>query len=75
MAHYKNKGGDSGVSDYGIGSDHIIVEFNDGSQYLYNYAVTGEDNVERMKILAVEGEGLNTFINANVTEKFAGKLR
>ena len=36
MQHYKNLGGDSGVSAFELGEDYIKVQFNDGSVYLYN---------------------------------------
>ena len=75
MERYKNLGGDSGVSAYEIGDDYIKVEFNDGSLYLYNYGSAGSHNIEHMKTLAVNGRGLNGFINTNVKKKYASKLR
>lgn len=75
METYQNYGGSSGISGYEIGDDYIVVQFNDGSQYLYNYSVTGQRNVEEMKTLAIEGEGLNSFINTNVRKRYAKKLR
>lgn len=75
MTPYKNLGGDSGISSYEIGDDYIKVEFNDSSIYLYNYVSAGEDNIEQMKQLAEAGEGLNSFINKHVKNKYAEKLR
>lgn len=75
MERYKNIGGNSGVSYYEIGEDFIIVYFSDNSSYLYNYAKTGSMNVEKMKLFAVNGQGLNSFINITVKYKYALKLR
>ena len=75
MERYKNLKGDSGVSAYETGSDFIRVEFSNGSIYLYTYASTGSDNIECMKRLAADGQGLNTFINTTVRKAFASKER
>jgi hypothetical protein len=75
MAKYKNLGGNSGVSSYEIGTDSIKVTFNDGSVYLYNNAVTGKQNIDRMKSLAETGSGLNSFIMTHVRKLYASKLR
>jgi hypothetical protein len=75
MQSYLNLGGDSGVIGYEIGEDFIIVEFKDRTQYLYNYAMTGSANVERMKQFAVSGCGLNNYIGRTVRKLYAAKLR
>ena len=75
MEKYRNLGGNSNVSSYEIGEEQITVQFGDGSLYLYNYASTGHDNIERMKILASDGLGLNSFINKYVKKRYARKLR
>ncbi len=75
MEPYKNLGGDSGVSAFEIGNDSIKVQFSDLSVYLYNYEVTGTQNVEQMKALAHGGEGLNSFINRRVRKTYAAKLK
>ena len=75
MEKYKDLAGNSGIRSYEIGDDSIIIVFNDGGKYLYNYQSTGSYNVERMKILAVSGRGLNTFISKSVKKRFASKLR
>ncbi len=75
MERYKNLGGNSGVLAYEIGPDYIKVEFTGGSLYLYNYGSAGSQNVERMKELAIAGEGLNSFINRYVKKAYALKLR
>jgi len=67
MEGYKNLGGDSGVSSYEIGSDYIRVNFNGGYKtYTYSYRRAGKNHVEQMKILALNGYGLNGYINSYV---------
>jgi hypothetical protein len=75
MQTYKNLSGTSGVIGYELGPDYIDVEFKEGSIYRYDYRVSGRKIVEAMKTLAASGEGLATFINQNVRENFAAKLR
>lgn len=75
MKPYKNLSGNSGVLAYEIGEDFIKVKFRKGGVYLYNYSVTGRDNVERMKELAEKGRGLSTFISRYVREDYAEKLK
>jgi len=75
MKPYRNRGGNSGIRSYEIGDDFIIVQFNEGGKYLYNYESTESSNVETMKSLAIRGQGLNSFISTNVREHYASKLR
>ena len=74
MSTYANLGGNSGIVSYETGSDSITVTFQGGATYLYNYAATGKDNVEQMKLLAKAGQGLNSFISINVKKNYAKKL-
>ncbi|GGF66776.1 hypothetical protein GCM10011332_21120 [Terasakiella brassicae] len=73
MNRYKNLGGDSGVIGYSIEVDSIEVQFHDGSIYGYTVASTGLANINKMKILAERGEGLNSFISRVVKKNFAYK--
>lgn len=75
MERYRNRGGDSGIVAYEIGPDSITVMFSDGAVYLYTYQSAGSANIERMKRLAIAGEGLNSFINRRVRKRYARKLR
>lgn len=75
MQHYKDLGGDSGISAYETGPDSITVQFKDGSTYLYNYASAGSSAIETMKQLAASGDGLNAYINRSVKKGYASKLR
>lgn len=70
MVQYANKGCDSGVLAYEISDSKISVKFSDGSVYHYSYASAGQGNVEKMKKLAIHGEGLNSFINTHVRFKY-----
>ncbi len=65
MKSYTNMGGDSGIIGYEVGADSIIVEFSDGSRYEYTYESAGRSEVEFMKVLAKQGEGLNGYISRN----------
>ena len=75
MKRYTARGGDAGVSGYRIGRDRIEIEFRDDSTYLYTYAMPGQTDVEAMKELAAKGEGLSTYINQRVRQRYAAKLR
>lgn len=75
MEIYKDLNGDSGVTAFEIGSDFIIVRFSFNSEYLYNYASAGKENIEAMKKLAKTGDGLNSYINKHVKKLYAKKLK
>lgn len=75
MTRYRNLSGNSGVLAYKIGEDYIIVEFQEGGTYLYNYKRPGKNKVERMKELAIAGRGLSTYISRHVKDNYASKLR
>ena len=75
MKPYLDVKGTSNVSGYGIGRSWIIVQFKDGSMYLYTGRSCGAETVREMKRLASLGEGLNSFINKNVKESYAEKLK
>ncbi len=67
MERYRNSGGGSGVNSYEIGSDYIRVKFDGTSRiYTYSYGKAGRNHVEKMKVLAQSGSGLNSYINTHV---------
>ena len=74
MTPYVNSSANSGVVAFEIRREAIVVEFRHGGKYLYDYDTTGREHVEEMKVLALEGRGLATYINKNVRMLFAGKL-
>ena len=67
MKPYKNLGGDSGVEAYMNGDDFIIVQFKEGSDTYYKYtnASAGGVAIEQMQNLAIQGQGLNSYISVN----------
>jgi hypothetical protein len=74
MPPYADNDGDSGVTHFECGDDSITVTFRGGARYLYNYAVTGRDHVEQMKVRALAGDGLNAYISRHVRKRYAAKL-
>ena len=73
MQRYRNLEGHSGVVAYEFGEDHIDVRFVNGDVYTYDWAVTGRGTVETMKVFAVLGRGLSTFISQQVRQRYARK--
>ena len=74
MQQYRNSGGNSGVESYESGADYIKIKFkNISSIYLYNYAVPGKTDVDRMNVLAESSSGLNSYINRYVKNRFYSK--
>lgn len=74
MPIYQNKSGSSGVASFEISASEIAVRFKDGWTYVYSYNHSGMHHVEQMKKLAIEGRGLNSYINRYVGKKFARKF-
>ena len=75
MNIYSNLGGDSNVKSYEINSNSIRVMFNDFSIYEYTSSSVGIINLERMKLLADRGSGLNSFINTTVKKNYSRRIR
>lgn len=75
MPQYRNLGGDSGISSYKIGVDRIIVTFTSGAVYEYTNSSAGSNQIEIMKSLAINGQGLNGYINSNVKYNYSRKIR
>lgn len=71
MEKYLNKNGDSGVSHFEIHADKIIVKFNGTLRtYTYSYHKAGILHVNKMKSLARNGSGLNSYINLHVRKLY-----
>jgi hypothetical protein len=75
MTRYANRGGDSGIVAYQIEAGQIAVDFDDGWRYIYTNDSAGADDVAHMRTLARAGEGLNAFINCDVRDGYAQKVR
>lgn len=75
MTPYRNLNGDSNVVSYATTDDSIHVVFASGTyrNYLYNHSRPGKQMVDRMKALAAEGRGLNSYISTTVRRSFAEK--
>ncbi|RKU04730.1 hypothetical protein C7H84_00750 [Burkholderia sp. Nafp2/4-1b] len=71
MPVYLNLNGGSGISSYETGPDFINVTFAEGifRTYSYTHARPGATHVEAMKRLAIQGYGLNAYINSNPAVK------
>ncbi|MEI5999128.1 hypothetical protein H3V53_18495 [Paraburkholderia bengalensis] len=74
MPRYRDLSGESGVVAYESAQDAILVAFKDGKIYLYNYAATGQRDVEEMKRRAARGRGLSTYISQVVQDRYAKRL-
>jgi len=71
MEHYRNLGGNSAILNYNIEEKSITVWFKGNLKaYNYSYGSAGKMHVDTMKRLALNGSGLNAYINANVRELF-----
>jgi hypothetical protein len=65
--------GKSNVTGYALGPESIEVVFKGGASYIYTYRSAGPEHVEKMKQLAVTGEGLASYINKHVRKLYASK--
>ena len=73
MRDYQNLGNRSGIAAFAIGDDYIDVKFHSGMTYHYSYASAGADRVEHMKQLALQGQGLCTYISKEIKELYEVK--
>lgn len=75
MTAYKNLNGGSGIESYEIADDSITVRFSSGRirNYLYTDQIPGAAVVAKMKDLAVQGYGLNSYISTTVKSRFDRK--
>lgn len=75
FTRYKNLSGASRVARYEILKDMLTIRFTDSSVYNYSNQSAGPANIEKMKVLALAGKGLGTFIDANLKDRFMRKIR
>ena len=75
MTPYRNLNGTSNVVSYEAKEDSIHVVFKSGTHrnYLYDHSRPGKPMVDRMKALAAQGHGLNSYIGTTVRQNFAKK--
>lgn len=74
MERYGKPGSRSGVIAFEILETGIVLKFRDGGRYLYTHNNPGRFEVEEMKRLARAGEGLASFVNQHVRERYVRKL-
>jgi hypothetical protein len=70
MQPYLHAGAESGITDYEIGTDYVLVRFRGGRTYRCSHAHAGVHHVDRMKELASAGRGLTTYINQHVRDLY-----
>jgi hypothetical protein len=75
MTPYRNINGNSNVEAYEIDGNSITVRFMSGRwrTYLYTNRKPGAVAVEKMKALALQGHGLNSYISSTVRSNFERK--
>lgn len=74
MRRYRDGQGDSGVLAFEVHEDAIDIRFKDGGVYRYSARQPGAAHVARMRLLALAGAGLNTYINQQVRERYERRL-
>lgn len=74
MRQYDDLSGNSGASGYEFTEDGILVEFNHKDVYLYDYTKPGKEHVEKMRQLALNGQGLTTYINQYIRGNYRRKI-
>jgi len=74
MKIYKNLAGNVGVCAYEFRDNSIRIKFHTRKVYIYDHKYTGEEHVDKMKTLAIQGHGLNNYINEHVIDKYAAYL-
>jgi len=75
MTPYRNLGENSNIVAYEITENTIQVIFRCGRyrNYLYDSVRPGSAAVEKMKILAEQGRGLNAYISSVIKGRYARK--
>lgn len=66
MRKYAHPAGDTGVTGFEFGPDSITLWFADGALERYTEQDLGRARIARMKRLAVEGSGLEAFIDRHI---------
>jgi hypothetical protein len=66
MQPYANLSGESPILNVELRPDAVVVEFRDKPPYVYSHASAGALHIERMKLLALAGRGLSTYISQHV---------
>jgi len=75
MERYQNLSGRSSITGYEISDEQIVVEYDDGSAYLFTKGSIGAGSVTEMARLARSGYGLYSYIAAVVKKRRAKRIR
>jgi hypothetical protein len=75
MKRYQNLSGKSEVSTYELLKDAVTISFKDHSKFIYSNQSAGRENVSKMKVLALAGKGLGTFVTTTLKDRAARKIR
>lgn len=67
--------GGGGVQAFEFSVDGITVAFGDGAVYRYDHASAGLANIQQMKQLALNGEGLDRYIRLYARDAHAARLQ
>jgi len=70
----QDSGQDSGVQSFALLTDGILIRFRGDDVYLYDHDRPGATHVKAMRILALQGSGLSTYISRHVRERYAARL-
>lgn len=74
LQRYGTSNHEAGVTEFALLPDAILLLFHNGAAYLYTNDVPGAMHVERMRALATQGRGLNTYVSRFVGKHFAQML-
>lgn len=75
MISYKNLNGNSNVKCYNISENYIDIEFyNTPLVYRYSNGVPGRQVLNELKRLAIQGYGLNSYINRYVKKNYEKRI-
>ncbi len=74
MQKYQNLSGKSSIESYELGNNRIIVQYKNGSAFLFNQSYSGTLDLNIMKDLAQTGKGLSTFIQRFVGNGYWSQL-
>lgn len=75
MISYKNLHGNSNVKCYNISENYIDIEFyNTPLVYRYSNVIPGIHVLNEIKRLAIQGYGLNSFINRYVKKNYEKRI-
>ncbi|MCF6190170.1 MAG: hypothetical protein L3J51_06820 [Cocleimonas sp.] len=63
MKSYKNLAGNVGICSYELGEKKIRIKFHSRKSFIYDCSNNGEEHINEMQRLAIQGFGLTHYIN------------